>query len=142
MNIIINESSLSHDRLDNEVIIVNLETGAYYSGTGSFADLWTLLASGLELQKSLEILALTYQTQVHLIEQDVQDCIDQLLQRSLIIQGSATPQETVLDNPLPDIERSTWATPTFLEFTDMWELIKLDPVHDVDDAGWPHITPT
>lgn len=142
MNFSINESSLSHDRLDNEVIIVNLETGAYYSGTGSFADLWTLLGCGYDLAQSIHILALTYNTESQSIEQDVQECINHLLDRSLLIENSASPTQSQEGNPLPTMVRGAWTAPTFLEFTDMWELIKLDPVHDVDDSGWPHSMPS
>ena len=34
-------------------------------------------------------------------------------------------------------ERTAWRAPEFDEYTDMWELIKLDPIHEVEEAGWP-----
>jgi hypothetical protein len=42
-------SKISHDRLDGEVIVVDLESGSYYCLTDSGADVWTLLVQGLSL---------------------------------------------------------------------------------------------
>jgi hypothetical protein len=32
----------------------------------------------------------------------------------------------------------SWAEPVLDKYTDMQELLLLDPIHEVDDAGWPH----
>jgi len=40
----IDATNISHERLEDEVIIINLARGAYYSGSGPAADVWTLIS--------------------------------------------------------------------------------------------------
>jgi len=35
-------------------------------------------------------------------------------------------------------ERVPFVSPSFTTFTDMQDIILLDPVHEVDTQGWPH----
>ena len=35
-------------------------------------------------------------------------------------------------------ERVPFVAPSFTTFTDMQDIILLDPVHEVDTRGWPH----
>jgi hypothetical protein len=37
------------------------------------------------------------------------------------------------------VDPGPWSTPTLTRFTDMQDLLVLDPVHEVDDRGWPHL---
>ena len=39
---------------------------------------------------------------------------------------------------LPAIVLAAWQEPTLDSFDDLQELLLLDPVHDVTEAGWPH----
>ena len=42
---------VTHERLDDEVIAINLETGAYYALDGVAADCWVLSAAGSEIDE-------------------------------------------------------------------------------------------
>ena len=42
MQFLIDTQNISHERLNDEVIIINLASAAYYSGSGTASDLWTL----------------------------------------------------------------------------------------------------
>ena len=41
----------------------------------------------------------------------------------------------------PEIERPVFKPPLLKRYTDMQELLILDPIHEVDDTGWPAIKP-
>jgi hypothetical protein len=65
----------------------------------------------------------------------VETCVALLLERGLI-----EPDDRPAHNgspALPQAARGRWQPPAFDEYTDMWELIKLDPIHEVDEVGWP-----
>ena len=38
-------------------------------------------------------------------------------------------------------ETSPFVTPTLSRYTEMQDLLLLDPIHDVDDSGWPRRAP-
>jgi hypothetical protein len=32
----------------------------------------------------------------------------------------------------------TWVTPQLIEYSDLQDLILVDPIHDVEESGWPN----
>jgi hypothetical protein len=52
-------------------------------------------------------------------------------------QGNGSPP-AVADTPRPALP---WTPPTLSAYSDMADLFKLDPIHDVDEAGWPSRPP-
>ena len=36
------------------------------------------------------------------------------------------------------VEKTQFEFPIIEKFTDMQELLLLDPIHEVDEKGWPH----
>ena len=140
MRYAIDTANVSHERLHDEVIIINLKTGAYYSGSGPSADLWDLLCQGATIAQMASMLASEYSCDEALVLQDIDNCLGFLVECAIIQvdhEACASTSELVL----PEIERAGWIAPKFEEYTDMWDLIQLDPVHDVGDAGWPFAAP-
>ena len=41
----------------------------------------------------------------------------------------------------PGIERLSFEAPILHKYTDMQDLLLLDPIHEVDEAGWPSVKP-
>lgn len=139
MSFRIHPSRVSHERLGDEVIIINLERGAYYSGSGSAADLWTLLAAGASLEQAVDVLSRAYEVTASVVRQDVERSVAALLAAEIIEADSGGSTASSIE--LPAAAERTWSAPGFDEYTDMWDLIKLDPIHDVDETGWPHALP-
>ncbi len=62
-----------------------------------------------------------------------------LIEEGLIEEGLIEPTD---DPPLAESVPTpptirTYATPTLSKYTDMEELLLLDPIHEVDAQGWP-----
>ena len=131
----VNSAQISHDRLQDEVIVINVASGAYYSGSGAAADVWTLIAQGASVTDAAKILAAAYSTDEAAITGEIETCVQSLLERGLIQEASGAASSD--DIALPQCARGAWTAPVFDEYTDMWELIKLDPIHEVDEVGWP-----
>lgn len=126
---------VSHDRLQDEVIVINVANGSYYSGSGSAADVWTLLTQGASPDEAARVLATAFGAPEETIRRDIETCVGFLVERGLLQTIDAPAPKT--EFTLPNGERAAWRLPEFDEYTDMWELIKLDPIHDVEEAGWP-----
>lgn len=131
----VNAARISHDRLQDEVIVINVGSGAYYSGSGTAADLWTLMSQGATVDEAARMLAAAWSTDAPRIVGEVETCVKSLLEQGLIEEERALAEANGL--ALPEGVRGAWTSPTFDEYTDMWELIKLDPIHEVDEVGWP-----
>ena len=127
-------ANVVRETFDQEVVIVNLETGNYYSLEGIAGVLWTLLEDGAtEAQLSRELLA-RYQTDEATVTRDLQNFLTGLVDEKLVSRNDNPPAAVLsqaLDSKLP------YAAPALAKFTDMQDLLLLDPIHDVDEAGWP-----
>jgi hypothetical protein len=143
----INSPKVMNEIIDGEAVLVNLDTGAYYSidKVGSFA--WSSLSQGLSIGQTVDAISGRYQVDPKVIETDIFDFVRQLEEEDLIVpekeSRSATPSVGSVD---PASEGSSgselkYEKPVLHKYTDMEDLLLLDPIHDVDDMGWPHTNP-
>ncbi len=121
---------------DDEVVIVNLNSGSYYSLEKVAAEIWHLLEKGNAFDEILADLALRYEGDGNEIEATVRQFFHELQQDDLIV--SAEPRE-VTEKITPEVvaAKLPFKAPVLLKYTDMQELLLLDPIHEVDDSGWP-----
>lgn len=102
------------ETLDNETIIINLETGTYYSLNTDGSALWNAI-----VEKKL----------ISIQNSTIASFISKLLTDGLI-QKSQDPATLEADTSL-------FQNPSVETYTDMQEMLLADPIHDVDQAGWP-----
>jgi hypothetical protein len=128
----INTPQISHQTIDGEVVAINLENGCYYSLLDLSASIWHQLAGGVSRAAILDAVTRAYPSHPDASEQ-VSTFIDQLLADGLVVEEGA---EAVAAPAvaLPD----AFTAPKLEKFTDMQELLMLDPIHEVDSMGWPH----
>lgn len=139
MQYAIDPVNVSHERLQDEVIVINLGSGAYYSGTGTAADLWTLVASGMSSDRVVAMLSDAYAAHRDIVAGDVEACLQSLVERGVLMVAEPVVAATAME--LPPMARDSWQAPVFDEYTDMWDLLQADPIHDVGEAGWPYAMP-
>jgi len=134
----INVEDVSHERLDGETIVISLSDGLYYSFSGSAADVWWLIQEGYTSAGMIEALAEVFQLpSTDLRELGIDKFINQALDRSLIRRAN---RRVISRHPLPnDYQRGEWTPPSFTEFSDLKDLILVDPIHDTTALGWPMI---
>jgi hypothetical protein len=131
----VRHEDVSAERIDGDVIAVNLVTGAYFSLSGSAADVWTAATSGAPFTIWLQALDTAYGCEISRAEVDA--VIASCLEHGLI--ESVTTDSTVMPLLPADLDRSRWLTPVLEVFTDLQDLILVDPIHDADDLGWPRM---
>jgi hypothetical protein len=124
------------EAFDDEVVIINLDSGTYYSLNGSGVTVWTTIEDGATLERIVMVMAAHYHAETAKIEADVRQLIDRLLTEQLICEVPAGTNEA--GSVSSKGERRQYEPPELSVFTDMQELLRLDPVHDVDNTGWPH----
>jgi hypothetical protein len=127
-----------HETVEGEVIVINLDSGNYYSLRGPGAVIWQSLSETRSVDSTIRRLRSRFDVQPRDAEEAVHRLIDQLLKEGLV---SAASEPTSSDQKLPPEAgtRLPWEEPSLETFDDMQDLILLDPVHEVDDTqGWPH----
>jgi hypothetical protein len=123
----IQENHISHNRFDDEVIIVNLATGSYFSLHGAATEIWTLLQKG---PASAESLATAFGGDQNAAN-EIDVFLQQLRAQDLIAAGHAPAYVGIASSP--------YATPLLEVFDELRELLLADIIHDTDEAGWPHL---
>ena len=129
-----------HETIDGETIVIDLSTGTYYSLRGSGPTIWNAVASGASREAIVESLENAYEASPGEIAEAAGAFLAQLEAEQLIAQGNGAgpgggPTST------PAATRSPFEQPQLEKYEDMQDIILLDPVHMVDDQGWPHRAP-
>jgi hypothetical protein len=132
----VNTPTVTHETIDGEAVIINLDSGNYYSlmEVGSF--IWGLLEQGASTGEVQNMVLETYEGDVADIDRGVQDLLVQLQQENLIVPVDG---ETAVDLQPSNNghDKPSFTPPLLHKYSDMQELLLLDPIHDVDEAGWP-----
>jgi hypothetical protein len=133
----INRPNVVGESFEGEVVIVNLDSGCYFSLLGSATTLWLQLESGTITIKSAEaILRQTYDCDGMDIAGEISTFLNKLIKEDLIVVENL---ESDLGSPNPEqfIDKRPFEPPILKTFTDLQDILLLDPIHDVDDVGWP-----
>lgn len=127
--------------LDGEAIIVNLDSGAYYSLDGVGAVVWTAAQAGATLAGAITLVTDRYTGESQQIAADVTALIEELLGEGLLTESDAPAAESAPAAALLPADRPQFIKPVLQKYTDMADLLLLDPIHEVDEQGWPHPAP-
>ena len=130
--------------LDGEASIVNLESGAYYSLTGAGADIWTAAESSATLAEIIHRVGAQFTGMPTEISAGVTALVEELVSEGVLVADSAA--SAALPDPGPGDGPASMTRPPFVrsslqKYTDMADLLLLDPIHEVDEQGWPHTAP-
>ena len=135
----INTPQVINQTIDGEAIMINLATGSYYSLDRVGGDVWALLEASLPVEAIVADLGRRYDASRDDIRRAVDDLLRRLSEEELVVPcDDGEPAGAASTEPEP-VQRCPFTSPRLEKFTDMQDLILLDPVHEVDSRGWPHL---
>lgn len=136
----VNEASTIHEVIDGEAIMINLDSGNYYTLNDSGAYVWELIRQRRTLDDITRITASRFAQAETATAAHVENFITRLLGEGLILQMDDAVQDNIPAAPAakPGL---VYAPPDVTVFSDMQELLLLDPIHEVGEQGWPHTSP-
>jgi hypothetical protein len=123
---------LTYDYFDGELLVVDYISGSYYSISKIGAVIWKALGAGYTPDEILERLGAFPQAA------GLADALPGFL--------ATLEAEKLIEPRAASAERGEWPAVssddlgplTFERFEDLKDLLLLDPVHEVDQQGWPH----
>jgi hypothetical protein len=125
---------VTHAKFDEEIIAIDLESGAYFAMDDVAAHIWSALGDGATVDDLTEHVVAQYDVSADRARPDVDAFVNQLVRDRLAEPSDAPSAPTPA---APQLHRLVYETPVLEKFDDLEELLLLDPIHEVDEAGWP-----
>lgn len=129
-----NKPDIVSEKFEDEYILVSLVNGNYYSLRGTAAGLWTHIEGNCNAQALMS----AYEKQYDLAPEDVKslkDFMNDLIDQNLVKTVSAQNRDAATIEIQAGGE---FEIPVVEAYSDMQDLLLLDPIHDVDEeTGWP-----
>ena len=134
-----NSPQVISETVGGETIIVNLASGHYFSLQGTAVDVWQGIERGDAAETIVLELEQRYEAGEGEIDAAVRKLLDDFVAAELLVadgNGAGSVPAVAASQNVGD--RAPFVAPSFSTFTDMQDIILLDPVHEVDTRGWPH----
>ena len=71
----------------------------------------------------------------------VEDFVRELVEENLIVKNSSEKAKNIKQAKAQIPSLARFEKPVLQKYSDMQDLLLLDPIHEVDEAGWPHALP-
>jgi hypothetical protein len=134
----INHSKIVFEKFDDEVVLINLDNGNYFSILEVAGIVWGLIDKGFNREEAAKLLSELFGTPEAELEIDIQLFIEQLVSEELI-SISSIDSHTTVEAISVQTSGKVYAKPVLEVYSDMQDLILLDPIHEVDETGWPNV---
>jgi hypothetical protein len=136
---VINAPAVVSEIIDGEVVIMNLTSGNYYSSDNVGAVIWGWIEGGKTLRNIEQLLSLRYAADAEDLTAALTVFVDRLIAEKLVREIELVP--TLATDNGHALKGAAgggrFVAPELHVYTDMQDLLLLDPIHDVDEAGWP-----
>ncbi|MEI6211351.1 MAG: PqqD family protein [bacterium] len=129
----VNTPGVGSETIDREAIIINFDSGLYYSTNPCGGLIWAWIETGATADTIVAALAQVCDASRTEITVAVQTFLDTLLLEKLIVLGDASaapPAPSVLPTG-----RLAFEPPAITRYADMAEMLLLDPVHEIEDRS-------
>ena len=149
----VNSPKVIGEVLDREAIIVNLDSGAYYSVRDAGALVWQLVERAADHTTLIDAVCQVYRGNPAEISKHIDTLLEEMVQEALLLNDDFTlspvDESTVDENAgsgkgLGDLiaeKGGDFVPPTLEKYTDMADILLLDPIHEVGEQGWPQPAP-
>jgi hypothetical protein len=137
-----NQPRIALESIDGETIIIDFETGLYYSARNEAYLVLEMILAGISLDEIVRFCAQHSKQGVEVIKPLVEAYISALLEAQIVIPATDNTASEKQEVDAALANHAIWSTGTFnppaLEsYKDMQEILLLDPIHDTNTKGWP-----
>jgi hypothetical protein len=125
---------IAFEQIEGETILIDFDSGVYYSAGSVGSDILRQISAGADLDAIVAGARERYLGDGQEIERRIRAFVDSLQRESILAEaadGGPAPAQT------PPAEKTAFDPPVLQKYTDMKDLLLLDPIHEVDAEGWP-----
>ncbi|HLH95543.1 MAG TPA: PqqD family protein [Xanthobacteraceae bacterium] len=124
--------------IEEEAIIMDLTTGTYFSSDGAGAIIWDGIVCGFEAEQIKHRVRQAFSADPAELNADFENFVASLVANNLIdVAGGTALPRLEWSMALP-AERRDYHPPVLNSYSDLQDLALLDPIHDVEETGWPN----
>jgi hypothetical protein len=134
----INESKAISETIDGETIIINLETGYYYSVNKTATIIWNEIQKNNTVKNVPQQFMNHFEVDVSTAEKSIAEIIALLLKDDLILELDSDVSP-IIRAQKTGVAKGKFIMPRIERYDDMAGALMSDPVHDVNDDGWPNL---
>jgi len=135
--ITINSPLVVSETRDGDAIIMHHGTGTFFDSDGPGAFIWQMVEQSATLSVIIAALQVHYRIDAVTAERSAAEFLDELLSHDLVTLGSDCANENNLFDGATFAAAEPFAPPVLRVHSDLADMLLLDPIHDVDSAGWP-----
>ncbi len=137
----VNEPNVVHETIDGEAILLDLKTGNYFSLEGAGAVIWEYVTQTGDWENAIALITKKNIEQKEVINTSIEKFILELIEENLLVPvsngiGFSSENTAKLEENLLSATMD-FKVPIINKYSDMQDLLLLDPIHDVDEKGWP-----
>jgi len=138
----VNAPQVIHESIDGEVIIIDLASGSYFSTKGSGAEIWEVIneSPGLTLGELTDAVTPRFDDGTEDVGASIGVFVAHLQAEGLVVDAGEDAGAPVLV-AAANGSKQAFVAPVLDKYTDMQDLVLIDPVHQVDATGWPQARP-
>lgn len=138
----VNSPEVLNDTIEGESVIINLQNGFYYSLDNIGSVVWNGLINHYSVEVIVNSFIARSSKDKERIMQGVNELITELIKENLIVALTDEESKNIGHTKALDMEKialsdCSFTKPALNKFGDMQDLLLLDPIHEVDEAGWP-----
>ena len=135
-----NRRDVAHEGFEGEVILIHFPSGKYFRLDEAGKVAWSAIEQGTMPLDVASALRNAFEVDEAASLASAVTLLGALEGHGLVVRGAAPPAAPPPAGPATT-PRAAFREPKIEVFSDLEELFLVDPIHDVDEAGWPHARP-
>jgi hypothetical protein len=132
-----NRRDVAHEAFDGEVILIHFPSGRYFRLDAAGKVGWSAVEHGATRSSVAQALRASFEVDERAALASAGRFLEALASHGLVVEGTAAANGAAAAPPTSSSARAPFSEPAIEVFTDLQELFLVDPIHDVDETGWP-----
>jgi hypothetical protein len=131
----INTQSISFETFEEEVVLINLRKGFYYSFEQVGKTIWALLEQRQSTDSIIQKIHQLYQGDPEEMTEAILSFLHHLEEEEMVVRQAEEGRVVSISEEV--VHKQPFTAPVLCKHHDLQDLLLLDPIHEVNEAGWP-----
>jgi len=135
----VNTPNVVHETIDGEAILLDLKSGNYFSLDGAGAIIWEFIEKTGNWNEAIDLMINSNEAQKDTISKTTRSFVEKLVKEQLLVEAKGDIKTIDVSELIQKLKSAAqdFTIPVVNKYSDMQDLLLLDPIHEVDEKGWP-----